>query len=165
MKLYRDGSVGAFSNYKKAISLAATFGAIASTVTTKLLIRELDNFDTLNFMEMLSLYVGLFFIFSILMFIVYRRPLLVLDENKFKYFTGIFSSDYILIKELKKFKIFADKDSISVDIYNKANLRVTFETRAIENLELQIKGFIEENLNLEVDCVNLSNEKALNEKK
>jgi len=156
MKLYRDGSLGSFSNYKKALSLSLTFGVITTAIFWRVLLRDsglLGGFELE--MKVLAI-IGMFFTTSFLMFVVYRRPLIILKDGKFVFYTGLFNSDYIFVKEIKKFKIFSDKDSISVDIYNKANLRTTFETRALSNLEEQIKKLIEDNLKLEVDCVNSS---------
>lgn len=151
MKFYRDGSIGAFSNYQKAASLSLGFGAlIGAIVFWKVLLRIED----IAFITKVALTGGLSFATAFLMFIVYRRPLIIIKNDKFIFYTGLFSSDYIFIAEINKFKIFSDKDSISVDIYNKANLRITFETRALSNLDEKIKRLIEDNLKLEVDCVN-----------
>jgi len=161
MKLYRDGSIGSFSNYKKALSLSLSFGVLAGFIFWRLLLRDnglLGEFETQ--MKVISL-IAMFLTSTFLLFVVYRRPLIILKNEKFIFYTGLFNSDYILVYEIKKFKIFSDEESISVDIYNKANLRTTFETRALSNLEEQIKKLIEENLNLEVDCVNSSTNKAV----
>ncbi len=161
MKLYRDGSLGSFGNYKKALSLSLTFGAIASVVFWRIVLRDNGFLDYVELPVKLSLIALMLIMSSFLMYVVYRRPLIILKDEKFIFYTGLFNSDYIFTKEIKKFKIFSDKESISVDIYNKANLRVTFETRALSNLEKQITNLIVDNLNLEVDCLNSSSTKAV----
>ncbi len=156
MKLYRDGSLGSFSNYKKALSLSLTFGVIGGFIFWRVLLRDDGLLDVFEMEMKAMILVGVILFLTILMLIVYRRPLIILKDEKFVFYTGLFNSDYIFIKEIKKFKIFSDKESISVDIYNKANLRTTFETKALSNLEQQIKKLIGEQLDLEVDCVNSS---------
>jgi len=156
MKIYRDGSIGEFNNYKKAFSLSAAFAASCTLVFWQQFIRHSD--DLLNFA--LTIQYGLltiiFFTSFGLLFTLYRRPLIIIRNNRFIFYTGVFNSDYILIDEIKKIKILSDKESVTVDIYNKGNLRATFETQALDNLGEKIEKLIKQQLSVPVELFSYS---------
>ena len=158
-KLYRDGSVGGFQSHQKALALASTIGLAFSVGTFRFLHREAASNFTIDFFRelsdidrMLVSFIGAVIV-SILTFIFYRRPLLVLKNGKLIVYQGLFTSDYILLDEIKHIKTYTDEESIAIDIYNKANLRTTFETRLLSNLEGKIKKIIEDNTSIKVECV------------
>lgn len=154
MKFYKDGSTGTFGNYKKATAIAIATGAAVSIYLYRALRDDEMIAASLDDPAKVIITIISFIVVTLCTFIIYRRPLLIITKDKFKFYTGLFSSDWIYLKEIKKIKIFSDKSSISVDIYNLSNLRTTFETVALANLAENLIGFLEENLDVEIEYLN-----------